>query len=235
MKTIQFPVNITNRIAYGMSALAIGGRCHLSAAEWALGTGDFPQTSEEQFDSYRPSNGNLLEKRPRHATTRLAWHRDGRPTPYSASGPNFGTNGAKNLGRLTARHSASCVRKLLPMIASASSSPRQELTARLGCACPARSIWKIPTSTSSETYVMGRQTRALNRACWCATLRKPLATAEPRKAGADPTPTADGPAAGRPKNGGRDTKVVGSTTAPPDGTPPARPFIGPTLAQEERA
>ena len=76
MKTFQFPMNITNRIAYGMSALAIGGRCHLSAAEWSLGTGDFPQTSEEQFDSYRPSNGNLLEKKPRHATTLLAWHRD---------------------------------------------------------------------------------------------------------------------------------------------------------------
>ena len=76
MKTIQFPVNISNRIAYGMSALAIGGRCHLSAAEWSLGTSDFPQTSEEQFDSFRPSNGNTLEKKPRHATTLLAWHRD---------------------------------------------------------------------------------------------------------------------------------------------------------------
>ena len=76
MKAIQFPVNITNRIAYGMSALAIGGRCHLSAAEWSPGTGDFPQTSEEQFDSFRPSNGNTLEKKPRHATTLLAWHRD---------------------------------------------------------------------------------------------------------------------------------------------------------------
>ena len=82
---------------------------------------------------------------------------------------------------------------------------------------------------------MDRQTRALNRACWGATLRKPFTTAEPRKAGADPAPSADGPAAARPKNGGRDAKVVGSTTAPPDGTPPARPFIGPTLTQEERA
>ena len=36
--------------------------------------------------------------------------------------------------------------------------------------------------------VMGRQTRALNRACWGATLCKPLATSEPRKAGADSTP-----------------------------------------------
>ena len=76
MKTLQFPVNITNRIAYGMAAFAIGGRCHQSAAEWSLGTGDFPQTSEKQLDSYRPSNVNPLEKKPRHATTLLAWHRD---------------------------------------------------------------------------------------------------------------------------------------------------------------
>ena len=83
---------------------------------------------------------------------------------------------------------------------------------------------------------MGRQTRALNRACWGATLRKPRSTTEPRKAGAEPAPSADGPAAARTKNGGRDAKVVGSTAAPPDGTPPPRrPFIGPTLTQEERA
>ena len=83
--------------------------------------------------------------------------------------------------------------------------------------------------------VMGRQTRALKRACWGATLRKLPASSEPRKAGADPTPTADGPAAGRQKNGGRDTKVFGSTTAPLEGAPPARPLIDPTLTQEERA
>ena len=83
--------------------------------------------------------------------------------------------------------------------------------------------------------VMGRQTRALNRACWGATLRKAPASSEPRKAGADPAPIADGPAAGRQRNGGRDAKVVGSTTPVPEGAPPNRPFIGPTLAQEERA
>ena len=76
MKTLQFPVNLTNRIAYGMASLSIGGRCHQSAAEWSLGAGDFPQTSEEQFDAYRPSSGSALERKPRHATTLLAWHRD---------------------------------------------------------------------------------------------------------------------------------------------------------------
>ena len=83
--------------------------------------------------------------------------------------------------------------------------------------------------------VMGRQTRALNRACWGATLRKAPASSEPRKAGADSAPTADCPAAGRQKNGGRDTKVVGSTAPAQEGAPLARPFIGPTLTQEECA
>ena len=162
MKTHQFPVNITNRIAYGMSALAIGGRGHLSAAEWSLGTGDFPQTSEEQFDSYRPSNGpgcfygeNGMRSGKRLPTTysnsASSTNMPGQPTPSSASGPNFGTGGAKNFGRSTARFSASCVRKLLPMTAFASSLPRPEPTACLGCACHALSIWKTPTNTSSET------------------------------------------------------------------------------------
>ena len=68
-----------------------------------------------------------------------------------------------------------------------------------------------------------------------ATLRKAPASSEPRKAGADPAPTADGPATGRQKSGGHDTKVVGSTAPVSEGAPPARPFIGPTLTQEERA
>ena len=83
--------------------------------------------------------------------------------------------------------------------------------------------------------VMGRQTRALNRACWGATLRKPPSSSEPRKAGADSAPLADGPAPVRQKNGGRDTKVAASTTPVPEGAPLGRPFLGPTLTQEERA
>ena len=82
---------------------------------------------------------------------------------------------------------------------------------------------------------MGRQTRALNRACWGATLRKPPPSSEPRKAGADSAPPAEGSPPGRQKNGGRDTKVVGANTTAREGVPPSRPFIGPTLTQEERA
>ena len=39
----------------------------------------------------------------------------------------------------------------------------------------------------------------------------------------------------RQKNGGRDTKVVGANLPASEGDPPARPFIGPTLTQEERS
>ena len=42
MKTLQFPVNLTNRIAYGMASLSIGGRCQspdcsgLGSRDWRL-------------------------------------------------------------------------------------------------------------------------------------------------------------------------------------------------------
>ena len=42
LRTIRYPVNLTNRISYGKAALAIGGRCHLSAAGRSLGAGHFP-------------------------------------------------------------------------------------------------------------------------------------------------------------------------------------------------
>ena len=76
MRQLKYPVNLTNRIAYGKAALAIGGRCHQSRAEWSLSAADFPQTTEEQFDAYRPSPDTKLEKRPRHSATLVEWHRD---------------------------------------------------------------------------------------------------------------------------------------------------------------
>ena len=271
MKTTQLPVNTSNRIAYGMSALAIGGRCHLSAAEWSLGTGDFPQTSEEQFDSFRPSNGNLLEKKPRHATTLLAWHRDALHMSWALAcffkeeRYAHWEEAADYLRKLSEQHEyawpADAIfgvwaelwnrwceelreidrRVLRELREEAPSYDRIRffLTAPGSDGTP----WlRLPSTFDLEDPdeyfqrdVMGRQTRALNRACWGGTLRKSPASSEPRKAGADPAPTADGPAAGRQRNGGRDTKVVGSTTPVPESAPPNRPFIGPTLTQEERA
>ena len=273
MKTIQFPVNITNRIAYGRSALAISGRCHFSAGVWSLGTGDFPQTSDEQFDSFRPSNGNLLGlgKKLRHATTLHAWHRDAlrmswalacffreewyaqreevanyllklseqREYPWPADAIlgvwaelwNRWCEELREIGRRVLRE----LREKAPSY----DRIRFFLTAPGADGTPWLRLPRTFDLEDPDEYfqrdVMGRQTRALNRACWGATLRKAPASSEPRKAGADPAPTADGPAAGRQKNGGRDTKVIGSTAPVPEGAPPARPFIGPTLTQEERA
>ena len=265
MKTIQLPVNIPNRIAYGMSALALGGRCHLSAAEWSLGTSDFPQTSEEQFDSFRPSNGSALEKKPRHATTLLAWHRDALRMSWALA-CFFGEEwyaqreeAANYLLKLSEQHEYAwpadaifgvwACGELREIDRRVLRELREEAPSygriRFFLAAPGAhgTPWlRLPRTFDLEDPdeyfqrdVMGRQTHALNRACWGATLRAPPASSEPRKAGADPAPTADGPASGRQRNGGRDTKVVGASTPVPEGAPPSRPFIGPSLTQEERA
>ena len=221
MKNIQFPVNISNRIAYGMSALAIGGRCHLSAAEWSLGTGDFPQTSEEQFDSFRPSNGNALEKKPRHATTLLAWHRDALRMSWALA-CFFGEEwyaqweeAANYLLKLSEQHEyawpADAIfgvwaelwnrwceelreidRRVLRELREEAPSYdriRFYLTAPGADGQPWLRLPRTFDLEAPDEYfqrdVMGRQTRALNRACWGATLRKPPPVSEPRKAGAD--------------------------------------------------
>ena len=66
MRALQFPVNVTNRIAYGLAALSIGGREVKSLPEYSLSVADFPLTSEEDFDNFVPPPDSRLEKRPRH-------------------------------------------------------------------------------------------------------------------------------------------------------------------------
>ena len=130
------------------------------------------------------------------------------------------------------------------MIASASFLPPPVRTARHGSGSRALSIWKTRTSIYFQRDVMGRQTRALNRACWGAALRKPLSTHEPRKAGAETPDLASGNTATKTRGSVRDTKVAGNTAPAPvkppsvgtDAPPPGnRPFIGPVLSPEERA
>ena len=75
MRALQFPVNVTNRIAYGLAALSIGGREVKSLPEYSLSVADFPLTSEEDFDNFVPPPDSRLEKRPRHPTTLTAWFR----------------------------------------------------------------------------------------------------------------------------------------------------------------
>ncbi|CAE7796727.1 unnamed protein product, partial [Symbiodinium necroappetens] len=75
MRALQFPVNVTNRVAYGLASLSIGGREVKSLPGYALSVADFPLTSEEDFDNFVPPPDSRLEKRPRHPTTLTAWFR----------------------------------------------------------------------------------------------------------------------------------------------------------------
>lgn len=68
---------------------------------------------------------------------------------------------------------------------------------------------------------MARQTRALNRACWGAALRKPAAAQEARKAGEVPAASTGG--------GGT---LPARPPAPGGGKPP---LLGPNLTPEEMA
>ena len=75
MRALQFPVNISNRIAYGFASLSIGGRDVKSLPEHCLSVADFPLTSEEDFDNFVHPADNKLERKPRHPTTLTAWFR----------------------------------------------------------------------------------------------------------------------------------------------------------------
>ncbi|CAE7256170.1 RE2 [Symbiodinium natans] len=71
LRSLKFPINITNRFAFGVCSLCIGGKGSLP--DYALCVGDFPATSEEDFDFYstsfhadavvpqRPQTGQLLK------------------------------------------------------------------------------------------------------------------------------------------------------------------------------
>ena len=52
-------------IAYGLTALQLGGRTRASMAPWAVGAACFPLTTEEQMNGYRPPSDTKLVTRPR--------------------------------------------------------------------------------------------------------------------------------------------------------------------------
>ena len=64
LRAIQFPVNINNRVAYGMASLSVGGKDARAIPEYNLSSADFPLTSEEEFDNFVGSPDLKLEKRP---------------------------------------------------------------------------------------------------------------------------------------------------------------------------
>ena len=74
LREIGYPVNISNRIAFGVSSLNIGGKG--SIPDYCLSVADFPQTSEEEFDLFSPPGDNKLEKRGRNPTTLTGWYRN---------------------------------------------------------------------------------------------------------------------------------------------------------------
>lgn len=74
LRGMKFPVNITNRFAFGVASMTIGGKG--AAPDFALTAGDFPQTSEEDFDLYVLPSDTKLEKRPRAPVTLSVWFRD---------------------------------------------------------------------------------------------------------------------------------------------------------------
>ena len=73
LRSLKFPINISNRFAFGVCSLTIGGWGQI--AEHALTSGDFPQTSEEDYDMFTPPTDIKLEKKPRPPTSLSLWYR----------------------------------------------------------------------------------------------------------------------------------------------------------------
>ena len=76
LRSIHFPVNISNAIAYGMAAFQHGGRDHEHLPEYALSCANYPHCSEQDMDNHVPPKDFKLESRPRHANTLSLWYRD---------------------------------------------------------------------------------------------------------------------------------------------------------------
>eukprot|EP00438_Fugacium_kawagutii_P005702 Skav227832 [mRNA] locus=scaffold948:391182:404479:+ [translate_table: standard] len=76
LRVMQFPVNINNRVAYGLASMSIGGKDTKSVPEFCLSVADFPLTSEEEFDGWVGCTDMKLEKRPKPPMTLNAWYRN---------------------------------------------------------------------------------------------------------------------------------------------------------------
>ncbi|CAK9011227.1 Uncharacterized protein SCF082_LOCUS11010, partial [Durusdinium trenchii] len=76
LRAIQFPVNINNRIAYGLSSMSIGGKDLRALPEHSISAADFPLTSQEEFDAFAGTPDFKLEKRVKGAATLNHWYRN---------------------------------------------------------------------------------------------------------------------------------------------------------------
>ena len=52
MLMVQWPTTVSNRMAYGIAALAWGGKDHVDLPSWSLSSADFPHCKAEVFDDY---------------------------------------------------------------------------------------------------------------------------------------------------------------------------------------
>ncbi|CAK9112089.1 Uncharacterized protein SCF082_LOCUS51984, partial [Durusdinium trenchii] len=75
LRRIEFPCNIQNRHSYGFAAVQIGGKSPNTIPEYCLSAGDFPLTSEEDFDNYGGTPDLKLEKKGRYPNTLTSWFR----------------------------------------------------------------------------------------------------------------------------------------------------------------
>ena len=85
LRQLKVPINLTNRVIYSLVAVQHGGRCAKSGADYAACAGDYPATTEEDFDAFRLPSGYQLEKKPRMPTTLVSWHRCALRQAYVAS------------------------------------------------------------------------------------------------------------------------------------------------------
>ena len=76
LRAIQFPVNIGNRVAFGLASMSIGGRDLKSIPDYCLAASDFPLTTEEDFDSYGGTTDAKMEKRAKAPSTLSHWYRN---------------------------------------------------------------------------------------------------------------------------------------------------------------
>ena len=63
LRRIEFPCNIQNRHSYGFAALQLGGKTLATIPDYCLSAGDFPLTSEEDFDNFGGTPDLKLEKK----------------------------------------------------------------------------------------------------------------------------------------------------------------------------
>ena len=76
LRAIQFPMNLNNRVAFGLASLSLGGKDTRQLPDHCLSAADFPLTSEEDFDRYAGTVDNKLEKRPKPPVTLSQWYRN---------------------------------------------------------------------------------------------------------------------------------------------------------------